>query len=166
MRPGVLSQVARLFSRKGFNIESLAVRRDGRARPSPASPSRCWRRADDQTQLVTRQLSQARPRPRRAPSLRRAFHPARAGAVQGARPTSRSVRNEVIQLANIFRASILDVSTASLTLAVFGDETKSEALMTLLREFGILEIAAQARRPRARPAQSHEGGPRITQLEE
>ena len=56
------------------------------------------------------------------------------------RADSRSVRNEVIQLANIFRASILDVSTASLTLAVIGDETKSEALMTLLREFGILEL--------------------------
>ena len=53
---------------------------------------------------------------------------------------SRDVRNEVIQLANIFRASILDVSTMSLTLAVIGDENKAEALADLLREFGILEL--------------------------
>ena len=35
---GVLSQVSRLFSRKGYNIESLAV---GTTQPCPASPSRC-----------------------------------------------------------------------------------------------------------------------------
>ena len=50
------------------------------------------------------------------------------------------MRNEVIQLANIFRASILDVSTMSLTLAVIGDENKAGALADLLREFGILEL--------------------------
>ena len=49
-------------------------------------------------------------------------------------------RNEVIQIANIFRASIIDVSVASLTLAVIGDESKAEAIQNLLREFGILEL--------------------------
>ena len=49
-------------------------------------------------------------------------------------------RNEVIQIANIFRASIIDVSVASLTLAVIGDESKAEAIQNLLKEFGILEL--------------------------
>ena len=49
-------------------------------------------------------------------------------------------RNEIIQIANIFRASIIDVSKASITLAVIGDETKTEAIQNLLTEFGILEL--------------------------
>ena len=126
---GVLSQVSRLFSRKGFNIESLAV--------GPTDDPALSRITievltnENQTQLVTvhsvRLLSAGH-------SIRREL------VLCKVRADSRSVRNEVIQLANIFRASILDVSTASLTLAVIGDETKSEALMTLLREFGILEL--------------------------
>ena len=46
----------------------------------------------------------------------------------------------VTEIANIFRASIIDVSVASLTLAVIGDESKAEAIQNLLREFGILEL--------------------------
>lgn len=53
---------------------------------------------------------------------------------------SREVRNEVIQIANIFRASIIDVSTTTLTLAIIGEESKDDALERLLREFGILEL--------------------------
>ncbi len=134
---GVLSQVSRLFSRKGFNIESLAV--------GPTDDPALSRITievltnENQTQLITSQLSKL------VPVHPCAFSPPSipSGAswcCAKVRADSRSVRNEVIQLANIFRASILDVSTASLTLAVIGDETKSEALMTLLREFGILEL--------------------------
>ena len=53
---------------------------------------------------------------------------------------SREVRNEVIQIANIFRASIIDVSPKSLTLAIIGEESKDDALEKLLTEFGILEL--------------------------
>ena len=50
------------------------------------------------------------------------------------------VRNEVIQIANIFRSSIIDVSTGTITLAVIGDDSKAEAIQNLLSEFGILEL--------------------------
>ena len=50
------------------------------------------------------------------------------------------IRNEVIQIANIFRASIIDVSLKSLTLALIGDETKADAMQKLLESFGILEL--------------------------
>ena len=50
------------------------------------------------------------------------------------------IRNEIIQIANIFRASIIDVSLKSLTLALIGDETKAEAMQRLLEAFGILEL--------------------------
>ena len=50
------------------------------------------------------------------------------------------IRNEVIQIANIFRASIIDVSLKSLTLALIGDESKADAMQKLLEAFGILEL--------------------------
>lgn len=56
------------------------------------------------------------------------------------RAESADVRNEVIQIANIFRASIIDVSIGSLTLALIGDENKADAMQRLLEAFGILEL--------------------------
>ncbi len=50
------------------------------------------------------------------------------------------IRNEVIQIANIFRATIIDVSLKSLTLALIGDESKADAMEKLLVTFGILEL--------------------------
>ena len=50
-------------------------------------------------------------------------------------------RNEIIQIANIFRANIVDVSIGSLTLAMIGDESKTDALEKILEEFEVLELA-------------------------
>ena len=117
--PGVLSQISRLFSRKGFNIESLAV---GPTEERGLSRLTLEVLTDDQqTELLCNQLSKMVP-------------------VHSVRPEERSVRSELIQLANVFRASILDVSSTSMTLAVIGEESKNEALTDLLREFGILEM--------------------------
>jgi acetolactate synthase-1/3 small subunit len=44
-------------------------------------------------------------------------------------------------MANIFRATIIDVSHDTLTVAIFGDKDKTTALIGLLSDFGILEIA-------------------------
>jgi acetolactate synthase-1/3 small subunit len=57
------------------------------------------------------------------------------------RAETREIRNEVIQIANIFRASIIDVSLGSITLAIIGTESKDDAIEGLLQEFGILELA-------------------------
>ena len=53
----------------------------------------------------------------------------------------RGARDEVIQMANVFRANISDVSRETLTVAIFGDKDKTSALIGLLEDFGILEIA-------------------------
>jgi len=50
-----------------------------------------------------------------------------------------SKRNEIIQIANIFRAQIIDVSIGSLTLAMIGDATKNQGLEKILEEFEIIE---------------------------
>ena len=49
-------------------------------------------------------------------------------------------RNEIIQISNIFRASIVDVATSSLTIAMIGEEDKTEAIINLLQKHGILEM--------------------------
>jgi acetolactate synthase-1/3 small subunit len=57
------------------------------------------------------------------------------------RAVDRTSRDEVIQMANIFRAKIIDVSRETLTVAIFGEQEKTSALIRLLDDFGILEIA-------------------------
>ena len=49
-------------------------------------------------------------------------------------------RNELMQIANIFRASIIDVSLGALTIAIIGDEQKISGLVNILSQFEILEL--------------------------
>ena len=134
---GVLSQVSRLFSRKGYNIESLAV---GTTDDPGVSRITIEVLCDDQQieQIINQLRKQysvysVRLLPPDS-SIRRDLVLIKVQA------ESREVRNEVIQIANIFRASIIDVSLKSLTLALIGDETKAEAMQKLLEAFGILEL--------------------------
>ncbi len=134
---GVLSRVARLFSGKGYNIESLAV---GATDDVTISRITIEVLADDgQINLLTGQLrklicvhSVKVLTPEHA--IRRELVLIKVLAEQHEK------RNEIIQIATIFRASIIDVSKASITLAVIGDESKAEAIQNLLAEFGILEL--------------------------
>lgn len=134
---GVLSQVSRLFSRKGYNIESLAVGATDDPRISRITIEVMG--DDAATDQIMNQLrkqfcvhSVQELQPDR--SIRREL------VMFKVRAATSEVRNEVIQIANIFRASIIDVSVQSLTLALIGDESKAEAMQKLLEAFGILEL--------------------------
>ena len=134
---GVLSRVARLFSGKGYNIESLAV---GTTHDPAVSRITIEVSTDErQARLICMQLrklicvhSVKRLAAERA--IRRELVLIKVSA-----PTHET-RNEIIQIANIFRASIIDVATESLTIALIGDDSKAEAIQNLLSEFGILEL--------------------------
>ena len=135
--PGVLSQASRHFSRKGYNIESLAV---GTTDDPEVSRITIEVKCDDlMVEQIINQLRKlfsvycVRLLPPNS-SIRREL------VLIKVRAESRDVRNEVIQIANIFRATIIDVSSRSLTLAVIGQESKDDALEKLLCEFGILEL--------------------------
>ena len=127
---GVLSQVSRLFSRKGYNIESLAV-----GTTDDPAVSRITIEVWADKPMIEQIMNQ----------LRKQFS---VYSVQELLPERSfrgelvmfKVRNEIIQIANIFRASIIDVSLKSLTLALIGDETKADAMQKLLEAFGILEL--------------------------
>ena len=134
---GVLSRVVRLFSGKGYNIDSLAV---GTTDDDAVSRITIEVTGDDrQVDLLSNQLRKlicvhSVKQLSAAHAIRRELV-----LIKVSSPTS-EIRNEVIQIANIFRASIIDVSTATMTIALIGDENKAEAIQNLLREFGILEL--------------------------
>lgn len=134
---GVLSQVSRLFSRKGYNIESLAV-----GTTDDPAVSRITIEVLCDASMIEQIMNQLRKLfpvysvqellPER--SIRREL------VMFKVKAETADVRNEVIQIANIFRASIIDVSLKSLTLALIGDEDKADAMQKLLEAFGILEL--------------------------
>jgi acetolactate synthase-1/3 small subunit len=134
---GVLSQVSRLFSRKGYNIESLAV---GTTDSVDISRITIEVLADDKhIGLICNQLRKLLPvhsvkllEP--SQSIRREL------VLIKVRADTREARNEVIQVVNIFRGSVIDVCAETLTVSLIGAEEKTEAVETLLQEFGIVEL--------------------------
>jgi acetolactate synthase-1/3 small subunit len=134
---GVLSQVSRLFSRKGYNIESLAV---GTTDRDDTSRITIEVLADEaHVKLLCNQVRKLFPV--HSVKLLDPDHSIRRQLVLIKVDAKTSeVRNEVIQIANIFRASIIDVSVSTMTVAIIGDESKADALQKLLEEFGILEL--------------------------
>lgn len=134
---GVLSQISRLFSRKGFNIESLAV---GTTDNPKISRMTIEVLADENhTNLMCNQL--AKMVPVHSVKLLTPEHSIRRELVlYKVHAKGSEARNEVIQIANIFRGAIIDVSKETLTLSLIGDEKKTEAVQDLLRGFGIIEL--------------------------
>ena len=136
--PGVLSQVARLFSRKGYNIESIV---SGETDKPGVTRITIMLLSDDlMIEQIAAQCRKLLPVIAvkildEATSIQREFALIKVKAVD------RNSRDEVIQMANIFRAKIIDVSRETLTVAIFGEQEKTKALIGMLSDFGILEIA-------------------------
>ena len=128
--PGVLSQIARLFSRKGYNIEAFAA---GPTENQGLSRLTIDVMADEpHIELLCNQLRKLYPvrsvkRLNTVNSIYRELMLIKV-VTEGA-----DRRNDVMQIANIFRAQIIDVVT--------GDSEKLEAIVNILKEFKILEIA-------------------------
>jgi acetolactate synthase-1/3 small subunit len=135
--PGVLFRVAGLFSRRGFNIESLAV---GTTQVPTISRMTIIVLGDDHMiDQIVKQLSKL------MQVLTIKIMPA-ASAVSrelilvkvAAKPEN---RHQIVQIADIFRAKIIDVSRESLTIEMTGESDKTAALQEMLSEYGIIEIA-------------------------
>lgn len=135
-RPGVLARVAGLFSRRGFNIDTLAV-----GPTDDPNISRITLTLDGARQpidQVTKQLHKL------VNVLKiRDMEPdatvAREMALFKVSATVES-RSEIIQYAEIFRASIVDVSRRNLTIEITGTADKIEAFERMLRPHGLVEM--------------------------
>jgi acetolactate synthase-1/3 small subunit len=134
---GVLSRISSLFASRGFNIESLAVvpaEQGGVSRITMIVPG------DDRViEQLTKQLYKLVNVLKvqditETPCVERELMLVKVNATS-------SNRAEVVELAQIFRARVVDVSEDSLTLEVVGDPGKMVAIIQVLQKFGLREIA-------------------------
>lgn len=134
---GVLTRIAGLFARRGFNIESLAV---GRAEQGGVSRITMVVPGDDHViEQLTKQLYRLVNVLKvqditEIPCVERELMLLKVNATS-------STRSEIIELAQIFRARVVDVAEDSLILEVVGDPGKMVAIAQVLQRFGLREIA-------------------------
>ncbi|MCV7193987.1 acetolactate synthase small subunit [Mycolicibacterium brumae] len=135
-KPGVLARVAALFSRRGYNIESLAV---GATEHKNMSRMTIVVSVDDfPLEQITKQLNKlinvikiVEQDVENSVSRELALIKVRADA---------GTRSQVIEAVNLFRAKVVDVSTESLTIEATGTQEKLDALLRVLEPYGVREI--------------------------
>ncbi len=148
--PGVLTRIAGLFRRRGFNIESLSV---GHCEQRGLSRMTIVVKGDDaEVEQVTKQLDKLI-NVVSVTDITRLDTVVRELALIKVAAQSDD-RSEIMQMVDIYRAKIVDVAPDSLTVEVTGGEDKIDSLLTLLRPFGITEMARTGRTALTRGAQS------------
>ncbi|HEY8281912.1 MAG TPA: acetolactate synthase small subunit [Leifsonia sp.] len=136
-KPGLLTRVAGLFARRGFNIESLAVGRselDGLSRITVVVDVE-----DLPLEQVTKQLNKlinvikiVELEPTQSVQREHLLIKVRV---------DNATRSQVLEAVNLFRARVVDVATDALVIEVTGDSGKTQALLKVLEPYGIKEMA-------------------------
>ncbi len=140
-KPGVLNRIASLFRRRGFNIESITV-----GSTEEAKVSRMTIVVDGATTAVEQVRKQ----------LEKVIEVIKVADITQDQMVARELvlvkvkasaqtRSEIIQLVDIFRGNIVDVSSDSVVIEITGDEDKIVSLLDLLKGFGVKEIARTGR---------------------
>ena len=140
-KPGVLNRVSNLFRRRNYNIRSLAV---GHSETQDISRMTVVVDGDNRVvEQVVKQLSKlinvtdvldVTDKPAVIREL--ALVKVKAGAGK---------RSEIIELAQVFRGRIVDVGPDSMTVEITGAEDRVNSLVSLLRPYGIEELARTGR---------------------
>ena len=135
-KPGVLARIASLFSRRGFNISSLAVGET--ERPEISRMTVVVDVEDLPLEQVTKQLNklvevlkvvELEP----SSSVQRQVMLIKAKADAG-------TRSQVLEMVQMFRAKVVDVATESLTIEATGNSDKLRALLDVLEPYGVKEL--------------------------
>lgn len=134
--PGVLTRVAGLFSRRGYNIDSLTV---GRTENPQISRMTIVVEGDDLVlEQVTKQLHKLIDVIKINDITSEQYVDRELVLIKvGADP---SVRGEIMQIVDIFRARIVDIGRRTLIIECTGDEGKINAVIESLKPFGIKEL--------------------------
>lgn len=133
---GVLSRVSGLFSRRGYNIDSLTV---GRTEDSSISRMTITLMGDDNTlEQVKKQLNKLED-VIRVVNFKANESVYRELVLIKVRASAEN-RTAINETVNIFRSKIVDLSTDTLTIELTGDEDKISALINLMQEYGIEEL--------------------------
>jgi acetolactate synthase-1/3 small subunit len=136
-KPGLLTRVAGLFARRGYNINSLAVGTtevEGLSRITLVIDV-----ADSPLEQVTKQLN-------KLINVLKIVELEPGQSVQREHMLvkvriDQSTRSQILEAVNLFRARVVDVAPDSLVIEVTGDTQKISALLKVLEPFGIKEIA-------------------------
>jgi acetolactate synthase-1/3 small subunit len=135
-KPGVLARIAGLFSRRGFNIDSLAV--------GPTEHSEISRMTivvnveDSPLEQVTKQLNKL-------------VEVIKIVELDGAASVSRELllvkvkadattRGQVLEVVQLFKAKVVDVATDAITVQVVGNQDKLEDFLRIVEPFGVREL--------------------------
>jgi acetolactate synthase-1/3 small subunit len=140
-KPGVLTRVAGLFRRRNFNIESLSV-----GHSETPNISRMTIVVDGDNRVVDQVVTQ----------LSKLINVTEVVDVSGKETVIRELalikvtagpgtRTEIIELANVFRARVVDVGTTSMTIEITGPESRVNSLIGLLAPYGLEELARTGR---------------------
>ncbi|PKB60703.1 MAG: acetolactate synthase small subunit [SAR202 cluster bacterium Ae2-Chloro-G1] len=135
-QPGVLNRISSMFRRRGYNISSLAV---GQSETDGLSRMTFVVEGDPETVEMV------------AKNLHKLVEVIKVVNISSDNTVSRELalvrvnadlttRSEIMQIVDIFRAKIVDVSQGTLIVEVTGDENKVDSLVDLLRTFGIHEV--------------------------
>jgi acetolactate synthase-1/3 small subunit len=135
-KPGVLARVSGLFSRRGFNIASLAV--GATEQPGVSRMTIVVSVEDFPLEQVTKQLNKL-------------VHVIKIVELEPSQSVQRelllvkvradtAVRSQVLETVQLFRAKVVDVAPESLTIEATGTQDKITALLRMLEPFGIREM--------------------------
>ncbi|WP_291055099.1 acetolactate synthase small subunit [Herbiconiux sp.] len=136
-KPGLLTRVAGLFARRGFNIESLAV---GASEIEGLSRITIVVDVEDfPLEQVTKQLN-------KLINVIKIVELDTSQSVQREHllikvRVDNTTRSQVLEAVNLFRARVVDVATDALVIEVTGDSGKTQAFLRVLEPYGIKEIA-------------------------
>lgn len=135
-KPGVLTRVAGLFSRRGFNIDNIAVGET--VTPGISRMTITVEGSETIVEQVAKQLHKLVnvlkvSNLSKEPSVSRELMLIKVKAEMGS-------RSDIQQIVETFRGKVVDVSPDSMVIEVTGNEEKMEAIKLLLQDFGIREI--------------------------
>lgn len=135
-QPGVLQRVAGLFGRRGFNIESITV---GASEEPGLSRMVIVTTGDDRTlEQIQKQLNKLIDVIKVVdvsayPMVSRELALIKVSAEPSARP-------EILGVVDTFRASVVDIGPSTMIIQVVGDSDKIDAMIELLKPYGIREL--------------------------
>ena len=140
-KAGVLAHISGLFSARGFNIDSLAV---GETEDPDLSRMTIVVAGDDAIlEQVRKQLANVVNVVKVQDFSNRSYVERDLVLVKVKVPEGK--RGEILELADVFRANIVDVGTDQLMIELVGNEEKVEALLDLLRPYGVVQMARTGR---------------------
>lgn len=138
---GCLVRIAGLFSGRGFNIDSISV---GSAEEPGLSRMTIVTNGDDQViEQITKQLNKIVD-VIKVTDLTDVSHVNRELALIKVSAAA-DKRSEIMQIVDVFRGKIIDISPNTLTIEATGSEDKVEAIISMLRPFGLKEVARTGR---------------------